>query len=133
VTAPPQSRFTDTLDPLAGMEKVLPDGPAERVSETNPWSLSWVNGGKRGIISFPMIDINAFPEDTERLLNVQLILRVSPEGEVVAAEIIPPGSGDIRIDRYMHSIALQLFLEPWPVGEGVQEGRLRLLFVGGRQ
>jgi len=128
----PPTALPSALDPLAGLEEVLQDESESRTTIPNPWNLSWINGSERGIVSFPMVDANEFPDNAERLLNTELLLRVSPEGEVISAEIVPPGSGDIRIDRYMHSAALQLLLEPWPEERGVQEGRLRLIFLGGQ-
>jgi len=129
-TAPAPSVLPSALDPLAGLEEVPRIESESRTRILNPWNLSWINGSERGILSFPMVDVNEFPDNAERLLNTELHLRVSPEGEVISAEIVPPGSGDIRIDRYMHSAALQLILEPWPAEQGVQEGRLRLIFLG---
>ena len=119
------------VDPLAGLENALPGIREKTDDNPNPWSSSWANGKERGILSFPMINADEFPDETERLLNVLVRIRVSPQGEVISAEIVPPGSGDIRIDRHMHNVALQLVLEPWPDDEGVQEGHLRLLFLDG--
>jgi hypothetical protein len=122
-----------SIDPLAGLEQILPGMSDVAKSTGNPWSLSWANGKERGILSFPVIDMDDFPEETGKLLNILVRVRVSPQGDVISAEVDPPGSGDIRIDRYLHNAALQLLLEPWPDDEGIQNAYLRLLFVDGNQ
>jgi hypothetical protein len=135
---PPIKNFAEanpiaSIDPLAGLEQILPGKSDIAKSNSNPWSLSWANGKERGILSYPMIDTDDFPQETGKLLNILVKVRVSPQGDVISAEIDPPGSGDIRIDRYLHNAALQLLLEPWPDDEGIQEAHLRLLFVDGNQ
>jgi hypothetical protein len=122
-----------SIDPLAGLEQILPETSDVAKSNSNPWSLSWANGKERGILSYPMIDTDDFPQETGKLLNILVKVSVSPQGDVISAEVDPPGSGDIRIDRYLHNAALQLLLEPWPDDEGIQEAHLRLLFVDGKQ
>ncbi len=122
-----------SVDPLAGLEQILPGMSDVAKSTSNPWSLSWANGKERGILSYPVIDMDDFPQETGKLLNILVKVSVSPQGDVISAEVDPPGSGDIRIDRYLHNAALQLLLEPWPDDEGIQEAHLRLLFVDGNQ
>lgn len=119
------------VDPFMGMESLLPDLGETAGTSDNPWSLSWSNGKERGIVSYPMINTEDFPDETGKLINLVVVVRVSPQGDVVSANIIPPGSGDTRIDRYMNNTALELVLEPWPDDEGIQEAQLRLLFVDG--
>ncbi|MCK5249527.1 MAG: hypothetical protein KAJ98_06140, partial [Spirochaetaceae bacterium] len=71
-TAPPQPPVNDSVkisplggvDPLAGLEKELPGIRGKTEENSNPWSLSWANGKKRDILSFPMIDADDFPEET---------------------------------------------------------------------
>ncbi len=91
-----------------------------------------------GFLDFDEETIPDFDQDFltvsyERLSNVAVAIKVSSAGDVVSAEVIPPGSGDVRIDRYLHSLALELILEPGFVEEDVQEGLLRLVFAEGRQ
>lgn len=121
------------MDPFSGMESLLPDFNDTRGTSDNPWSLSWANGKERGILSYPMINTANFPDETGKLIDLIIVVRVSPQGDVLSANIIPPGSGDTRIDRYMNNAALELVLEPWPDDEGIQEAHLRLLFVDGSQ
>lgn len=98
-------------------------------SSFSPWLINWIDGRERGILSFPVVDSAQFPQETEKLLNVVMKIRVSPQGEVLSAELIPPGSGDTRIDRYLHAVALQLTLEPLFENGRVQEAHLHLLFL----
>ena len=105
---------------------------AEKIN-SDPWSVSWVNGGNRGILSYPELDPNAIPDETDRLLNLSVRITVSPQGEVISAEIEEPGSGDIRIDRYMHGLALSFVFDPRLNNEDNLNGTLRLLFLGGRE
>lgn len=124
----------DTMNPFTGMESLVPEyGDSGGSTIDNPWSLSWANGKERGILSYPMINTDDFPDETGKLINLVIVVRVSPQGDVLSADIIPPGSGDTRIDRYMNNTALELVLEPWPDDEGIQEAHLRLLFVDGSQ
>jgi len=122
---------TDSLpavDPLAGFEDVLPAEADNTSDGLDSWSVTWAGGSSRGIVSAPELCRDDLPEETERLQNIVVRIKVSPRGDVVSAEIIPPGSGDIRIDRRIHNAALQLVLEPWPEEKGDQEGTLRLVF-----
>ena len=116
-------------DPLAGLEKALPKIESSSQGNSHPWSISWVDGKERGIITSPDIKSDDFPTQTERLLDVAVKIIVSPQGDVISAEVLPPGSGDIRIDRRMYNAALQLVLEPWPEEMGEQEGLLHLKFL----
>lgn len=121
------------MDPFSGMESLLPDFGNTAGPSDNPWSLSWANGKERGILSYPTINTEDFPNETGKLIDLVVVVQVSPLGDVLSANIIPPGSGDTRIDRYMNNAALELVLEPWPDDEGIQEAQLRLLFVDGSQ
>lgn|GEM_PF-744729 len=123
----------DAVDPLAGFDEILPGSNQDNGDASNPWMVSWKNGSGRGILAYPKITPGDFPEETERLLDVVVKITVSPQGNVIAAEVVSPGSGDIRIDRRIHNAALQLVLEPWPEEKGEQEGILRLKFQEGRQ
>ena len=123
------SGLLPAADPLDGLEKVLPKIEASTQGNSHPWSLSWADGRERGILTEPDIKAEDFPEETERLLNVVVKIKVSAQGDVLSAEVMPPGSGDIRIDRLMYNAALQLVLEPWPEEMGEQEGLLRLKFL----
>ena len=120
-------------DPLAGIEV-----PADRQTDVPParndrWSVSWSNGRERAILSVPKLDEDALPEYTERLSGLLIAISVSPAGDVVSAEILPPGSGDIRIDRYLNSLALELVLEPGFAEDGDQNGILRLVVSEGSE
>jgi len=122
---------TDSLiaaDPLAGFEDVLPSVIDGNTAGLNPWSVTWASGSSRGIRFAPALSQYELPEETERLQDIVVRIKVSPRGDVISAEIIPPGSGDIRIDRRIHNAALQLVLEPWPEEKGEQEGSLHLMF-----
>ncbi len=119
------------IDPLSGMEEFLAKSGAADNTDSDPWAVSWVNGGNRGILSYPELDPNAIPDETDRLLNLRVQITVSPQGEVIAAEIEEPGSGDIRIDRYMHGLALSFVFDPRPNDEDNLNGTLRLVFLGG--
>ena len=137
--APPQPPVNDSVkidpfggvDPLAGLETALPGINAGTDENSTSWSISWANNRERGILSFPMIDADVFPEETEKLLNVLVRIGVSPEGGVLSAEVVPPGSGNTSIDRLMYLATLQFVFEPWPYDEGVQTGSLRLVFQDG--
>ncbi|MCK5735977.1 MAG: hypothetical protein KAH21_05835 [Spirochaetaceae bacterium] len=120
-----------SLDPLEGFEDQLSEEAAESDLTGNPWSFSWANGNGRDILSYPIIKPEEFPEETEHLLNISVTIMVSPQGDVLSAEVQAPGSGDIRIDRRIHNLALELVLEPWPEEKGAQEGLLRLMFLDG--
>jgi len=121
----------EAVDPLAGFEDVLPAPVSRESGSLNPWSVTWAGGGSRGIVSAPELNQEELPEETERLQNIVVRIKVSPRGDVISAEIVPPGSGDIRIDRQIHNAALQLVLEPWPEENGDQEGSLHLVFQEG--
>ncbi len=131
-----------SLDPLAGMD--LPAVPNLESAESSPgpspavkaaqgsWSLSWQDGSERGIISFPeIIAPDEFSSAGKHLQATQVNIEVSPQGNVVAAEVEPPGSGDIRIDRYLYSLAFQLILEPADPAKENQKGSIRLVFQEG--
>jgi len=120
-----QIQGIEIVEPLDNFDK----RPNSKSSPNGPLLINWVNGRERGILSFPVIDAAKFPQKSEKLLDVVIKIRVSPQGEVLSAELVPPGSGDTRIDRYMHSVALQLTLEPLLENGGVQEALLRLLFL----
>lgn len=116
-------------DPLAGVntenrETLEPNAGVEQ------WDMSWENGGKRGILSFPMIS-DDFPEISERLKTLSITISVSPQGDVISAVVRPPGSGDVRIDRRMNALALEMVFEPLFEGLGVQSGTLKLVFTDG--
>jgi len=123
------SRDLPTVDPLKGFEKYLPGLEQKSGGSDNPWLITWENGKLRGILSEPVLDPEEFPVETERLQNIIVRIMVSPQGDVLSAEILSPGSGDIRIDRRIHNLALQLILEPWPEEKGMQEGSLHLMFM----
>ncbi len=130
-----------SLDPLAGMD--LPAVPKPESAESSPgpspavkaapgsWSLSWQDGSERGIVSFPEIAPDEFSSGSTHLQSTQVNIEVSPQGNVVAAEVEPPGSGDIRIDRHLYSLAFQLILEPADPAKGNQKGSIRLVFREG--
>ena len=124
-------RTLPDIDPLEGLVFPINDGDDNRPGSSNNWALTWANGRERGIISFPEVDSDSFPESTERLLDVRMAIQVSPQGDVISAEVLQPGSGDVRIDRYMHSLALKLVLEPRLTGEDIQQGIIRLIFTEG--
>jgi len=128
-----RSQSLAAVDPLAGIEDLLPDLSNSSKSSSDSWSLAWENGSQRGILSAPAIKPEDYPQETEKLQDILVLIMVSPQGDVLSAEVVPPGSGDIRIDRKIHNAALQLVLEPWPEENGVQEGSLRLLFQDGNQ
>ena len=128
-----RSQSLAAVDPLAGFENILPGLGNSSTDSSDSWSLAWANGSQRGILSEPAINPEDYPQETERLQDILVLIKVSPQGDVLSAEVVPPGSGDIRIDRRIHNAALQLVLEPWPEENGVQEGRLRLLFQDGNQ
>ena len=115
----------EAMDPPVNFDE-QPGAPS---SFRNPWMINWVEGRERRVLSFPLVDAAQFPQKTEKLLDVMIRIRVSPQGEVLSAELIPPGSGDTRIDRYIHGAALQLTLEPRLDNDRVQEAHLRLLFL----
>ncbi|MDF1567818.1 MAG: hypothetical protein RQ801_03715 [Spirochaetaceae bacterium] len=117
-------------DPLAGVNAEIQQSPEPKAG-VGQWDMFWENGEKRGILSFPMINGDDFPDISERLTNLSIEISVSPEGEVISAVVRPPGSGDIRIDRRMNALALQLIFEPLFEGRGVQSGTLRLVFTEG--
>ncbi len=120
------------LDPLEGMEGFLPsEEKPEDVGFVRKWSLSWEEGGERGILSSLEIDGDVFPDTPERLSNITVRIAVSPQGEVLSAEIEEQGSGDIRIDRYLISWALNLVFEPIPPESSIQNGEFRLYFSDG--
>jgi len=119
------------VDPLAGFEDVIPDAVIRDSGSSESWSVTWAGGGGRGIVSVPELSQEDFPKETERLQNIVVSIRVSPRGGVSSAAVIPPGSGDIRIDRQICNAALKIVLEPWPEENGDQEGRLRLVFQEG--
>jgi len=138
-TSPPEVESPDVSsaimglsrpDPLAGVNAEIQESP-EPEAGVGQWDMSWENGEKRGILSFPMINGDDFPDISERLTNLSIEISVSSEGEVISAVVRPPGSGDIRIDRRMNSLALQLIFEPLFEGRGVQSGTLRLVFTEG--
>ena len=118
------------LDPLAGMDAYL-TATAAVPAARDPWSLTWESGRERGILSFPEVDPAHLPASEERLLDVVMTISVSPQGDVLSADIAPPGSGDIRIDRYLHSLALQLVLGPGLDDGGPDVATLRFLFRDG--
>lgn len=120
-------------DPLAGIE--VADSPEDTVptGSDERWSVSWSNGRERAILRVPKLDEDALPQYTERLSGLQIAISVSPAGDVVSAEVLPPGSGDIRIDRYLNSLALELVLEPGFSEEGDQSGILRLVLSEGSE
>jgi len=120
-----QLQSIETMNPLANSNEQA----NSKSSLQGPLQIDWADGRERGILSFPVIDAAIFPQKSEKLLDVVIRIRVSPQGEVLSAELVPPGSGDTRIDRYMHSAALQLTLEPLLENGGVQEALLRLLFL----
>ncbi len=121
------------VDPLAGFENILPGLSTSSRERSNSWSLAWSNGSQRGILSEPEINPDEYPQETERLQDILIQIKVSPRGDVLSAEVVAPGSGDIRIDRRIHNAALLFILEPWPEENGVQEGTLRLVFQDGNQ
>ena len=119
-----------TVDPLAGLEISQVETEPGASGSSDHWSLSWSNGRERGIFYFPSIDTDSFPVSVERLSDIEVAIRVSPAGNVVSAEVIAPGSGDIRVDRYINNLSLELVLESGFIEEGDQEGILRLVFSG---
>jgi len=126
---PPRSKPNEQIQ---GIEEPLVDFDYQSNAKTSfrgSWLINWVGGREREILSFPVVDAAQFPEESEKLLDVVIKIRVSPQGEVLSAELVPPGSGDTRVDRYMHGVALQLILEPWFGNEKIQEAHLRLLFL----
>jgi hypothetical protein len=80
-----------------------------------------------------MIVADELPELTERLIDVDIRLVVSPQGSVVSAVVADPGSGDVRIDRYVLTKALGIVFEAWPVDRGDMAGVVRLRFRDGIQ
>jgi len=129
--ASPRSEPSEQIQGIEVMEP-LADFDEQSNPEASPqgsWLIDWVGGRERGILSFPVVDAAQFPKKSEKLLDVVIKIRVSPQGEVLSAELVPPGSGDTRIDRYMHRLALQLTLEPWFENGKIQEAYLRLLFL----
>lgn len=123
----------DALDPVSGMEHSENSVSTGSADAEERWSVSWSNGRNRGILGFPDIEAGDLPDSAERLSGVEVSIRVSPAGDVISATVIPPGSGDIRIDRYLHNKALEVVLEPGFTDEGDQEGILRLVFIEERQ
>ena len=119
------------LDPLAGMEDYLPETTEAGDDFIEKWSLSWEDGRNRGILSSLAMDTGTFPDTLERLMSVSVGIAVSPRGEVLSAEIVEPGSGDVRIDRYLASWALSLVFEPIPADDLIQNGVFRLVFADG--
>ncbi|KGM44385.1 hypothetical protein JY97_01080 [Alkalispirochaeta odontotermitis] len=128
---PPRSKPGEPVPSLDAADSSVnfDEQPSSGSSLLSPWLINWVNGREREILSFPIVDVAQFPQETEKLLDVVMKIRVSAQGEVLSAELIPPGSGDTRIDRYLHGAALQLTLEPRLDNEEVQEAHLRLLFL----
>ena len=121
------------LDPLSGLESALPvDSPTRRpISER--WALTWADGAQRGIIKSPSISSDAVPVSGEPLADVKVVIVVSTQGEVVSAEIAPPGSGDIRIDRYITGKAFDFAFEEAFDDSGHQRAFFHLVFdVGPR-
>ena len=121
------------LDPLSGLESALPvDSPTRRpISER--WALTWADGAQRGIIKSPSISSDAVPVSGEPLTDVKVVIVVSTQGEVVSAEIAPPGSGDIRIDRYIAGKAFDFAFEETFDDSGHQRAFFHLVFdVGPR-
>lgn len=118
-------------DPLSGIDEPFRDVRENGSAGAKTWSLDWEAGKERGILVYPEMEKGAVPDTFERLLDVEMTIVVSPQGQVLAVELIPPGSGDIRIDRYVHSLALQLVMEPTLSGEQNEKAVLRLVFAGG--
>ena len=119
------------LDPLSGLESALPVDLPTRPAVSERWALRWADGAQRGIIKSPSIRSDAVPVSGERLADVKVVIVVSAQGEVVSAEIAPPGSGDIRIDRYIAGKAFDFAFEETPDDSGNQTAFFQLVFDGG--
>jgi len=125
----PKSKPSEQIQNIEVINQLLNEKQGSESSPSGLWLINWIDGKDRGILSFPVFDASKFPLQSETKMDVVIKIRVSPEGEVFSAELVPPGSGDTRIDRYLHSVALQLTLEPSFETDKVQEAHLRLLFV----
>lgn len=134
-TAPPAA--LPEVDPLGGIDvpAAAPQQAQNRAdgadSRARNWSLDWADGNTRAVLSFPSVSFEKFPDSNERLLETSLEILVSPQGNVVSAEVIPPGSGNAGVDRYLNSLALQLVMEPADPEKGEQKALLRLVFAEG--
>jgi len=121
------------LDPLEGLESGIDGVETMDLDPRNLFTLSWENGGVRDILYLPEISVRHQPNDVERLLDVVFRVTVSPQGAISSAEIVPPGTGNVRIDRYLHGKVLELVFEPRPDDYGAESGVLRLVFREGVQ
>lgn len=121
----------ERLDPLSGMESALPAHSPHPGPDSNPWVITWADGARRGIIKSPSISSDALPAAGERPADVKVVIVVSAQGEVVSAEIDPPGSGDIRIDRYIVGKAFDFAFEESIDGSEHQRAVFQLVFRGG--
>ena len=133
VPAPPLTDMipVERLDPLSGMESALPADSPHSGSDSNPWVITWADGARRGIIRSPSISSDALPAAGERPADVKVVIVVSAQGEVVSAEMDPPGSGDIRIDRYIVGKAFDFAFEESIDGSEHQRAVFQLVFRGG--
>ncbi len=123
----------DAPDPLLGIDDGFVETSTPSVESSEMWNVSWSDGRERAILSVPVVDESELPEAIERLSGLQIAITVSPAGEVVAAEILEPGSGDTRIDRYLNNLALNFVLEPGFAEDGKQKGVLRLVLSERRE
>lgn len=133
VPAPPLTDMipVERLDPLSGLESALPADSPNPGPDSNPWVITWADGARRGIIKSPSISSDALPAAGERPADVKVVIVVSAQGEVVSAEIDPPGSGDIRIDRYILGKAFDFAFEESIDGSEHQRAVFQLVFRGG--
>ena len=134
--------LVEPLDPLAGIDipdkdNNLPEKDDLVFSEKgstdtrgNILHLSWLSKKNRTIIFSPEIRLDDFVVDVKRLLDMVVRIQISPEGNVLDANLLPPGSGDIKLDRYIYSRTLEIVMEPVSSTDGIEEAELHLIFEG---
>ena len=98
-------------DPLEGMEDLIKYTSTENENQ-NKIKVMWDFSGERGIVFYPEIHLEKKESDSIRITDIKVKIKVSSKGDVLTADVVPPGSGVPAVDRMLYDSALKLIFEP---------------------